>query len=88
MRVLHEDNQEEKTPCPKQKNKVNCGVNACWLMQRNEVCLTAAMPIMYQGGDLRNSMVGNLLELATSNKYDGDLSQWSGYAISKWRTTK
>ena len=37
----------------------------------------------YEGGDFRNEMVGDLLELAASNKCCGDFRRLSGDAVSK-----
>lgn len=81
--LLHEDNWEEKTPsCPKQKNEVDCGAYTCWFAKKylSDCCNS---PIKYEGGDLRNEVAGDLLELAASNKCSSDLSWLSGDAISK-----
>lgn len=37
----------------------------------------------YEGGDFRNEMVGDLLELAASNKCCGDFRRLSGDAVGK-----
>ena len=69
--LLHEDNWEEKTPsCPKQTNEIDCGVYTCSLAK--QYLSDCNSPMAYEGGDFRNEMVGNLLELAASNKCCGD----------------
>ena len=42
----------------------------------------------YEGGDFRNEMVGDLLELAASNKCCGDFRWLSGDAVGKCKNAK
>lgn len=80
--LLHEDNWEEKTPsCPKQTNEIDCGVYTCsFAKQYLSGCNS---PMAFEGSDFRNEMVGDLLELAASNKCSGDFRWLSGDAVSK-----
>ena len=85
--LLHEDNWEEKTPsCPKQTNDIDCGVYTCSFAK--QYLSDCNSPMAYEGGDFRNEMVGDLLELAASNKCCGDFRWLSGDAVGKCRNAE
>ena len=61
--------------------EINCGVYTCsFAKQYLSDCNSS---VAYEGGDFRNEMVGDLLELATSNKCCGDFRWLSGDAVGK-----
>ena len=80
--LLHEDDWKEKTPsCPKQTNEIDCGVYTCSFAK--QYLSDCNSPMAYEDSDFRNEMVGDLLEVASSNKYSADFRWLSGDAVSK-----
>ena len=79
--LLHADNWEETPSCPKQTNEIDCGVYTCSFTK--QYLLDCNSPAAYEGGDFRKEMVGDLLELAASNKSCGDFRWLSGDAVGK-----
>ena len=85
--LLHEDNWEEKTPsCPKQTNEIDCGVYTCSFAK--QYLSDCNSPMVYEGGDFRNEMVGDFLKLAASNKCCGDFRWLSGDAVGKCKNAE
>ena len=73
--LLHEDNWDEKPPCPKQTKDIDCGLyTRSFAKQYLSDCNS---PMVY-GDAFQNEMVGDLLELAASNKCWGNFSWLSG----------
>ena len=85
--LLHEDNREEKTPsCPKQTNKIDCGVYTWSFAKQNLAGCNS--PMAFDGSDFQNEMVGDLLEPPASNKCSGDFRWLSGDATSKQKNAE
>ena len=84
--LLHGDNWEQKTPsCPKQMKEIDCGVYTCSFAK--QYLSDCNSPVAYEGGDFRNEM-GDLLELAASNKCCGDFRWLSGDAVGKHKNAE